>query len=278
VRSAEVPINILKRLNSVINTLSTNKVPPDVRDLLISVLHTKSLSQDMQRDLLEHIQPLALIRNKMREDLPFFDNIKGESLGRGIPQKLLELLVYVLHPESAECLGNHVLKFSKYSSERRESQDSQDLQETWVTSITLRSWRVACTGPPPTRARQTFSDSEPIYLPQYLERVWASGQIVEKTFPLKMLSFELCTSSIVMSTNAFGDFSKCTIVSDFLDNRTMERIVEDGRQLWNKFIHQPQTARCLVFLLILTEICQHINQNYEAAIKKISPFLELHVS
>jgi hypothetical protein len=272
VRSPQIPPDLLDRLYSVIGTLSQRqKIPPEFLDLLC----LKSLSWILHRDLLEHIhiQPLNFITNKMtKKDLDFCDNLKDESLGRGIPKPLLDLLVYVIHPESADCLGNHILKYSKYSCDRRKK---------WVAGITLRSWRVACTGPQPTQAFRTFSDSEPIYLPQYIESVRESGEIAKMTFPpvpLKMLSFELCTSSIVLSTNAFGDFSKCTIVSEFLDNESIGDIADDAQQLWNKFVHQPQTARCLVFLSILKAICQRITENYEDAIKKMSPFLELNVS
>jgi hypothetical protein len=48
--------------------------------------------------------------------------------------------------------------------------------------------------------------------------------------------------------------------------------------VWNKFIHQPQTARCLVFLTLLRMIYQYIIQDYEDAINEIRPFLELNVS
>ncbi|KAE9372599.1 hypothetical protein N431DRAFT_439681 [Stipitochalara longipes BDJ] len=57
-------------------------------------------------------------------------------------------------------------------------------------------------------------------------------------------------SSIAISTNAFGDFSKCTIISDLIKDETMQGIVEESQRILQKFIHQPQTGRCLVFLLV----------------------------
>jgi hypothetical protein len=85
-------------------------------------------------------------------------------------------------------------------------------------------------------------------------------------------------SSIVISTNPFGDFSKCTIISELIDEDGMEGIVEEARILWQKFIHQPQTGRCLVFLLVLGKLCQKVTKTYEEAINKLTSILELDVS
>jgi len=191
---------------------------------------------------------------------------------RTFSKHLLDLLVYVLHPSSAPCLGNHVLKFSRFSCQRG---------ETWVASITLRSWRVDRNGPqPPGKSSQTSKDDEPIYLPTILKRVWQKAQNDrdQRRTPLEKLSFELDVSSIVISTNAFGDFSKSTIVSKLIGADDMHNIVQDTRKLWQKFIHQPQTARCLVFFLILGKICQQITRNYTAAIEELTAILELNVS
>jgi hypothetical protein len=85
-------------------------------------------------------------------------------------------------------------------------------------------------------------------------------------------------SSIVLSTNPFGDFSKCTIISELIDEKEMKDIVEKARILWQKFIHQPQTGRCLVFLLVVGKLCQEVTKTYEEAINKLTSILELDVS
>jgi hypothetical protein len=95
---------------------------------------------------------------------------------------------------------------------------------------------------------------------------------------LENLSFDLDVSSIIISTNSFGDFSKSTVISELLGYCEMEKVVQDARRLWQKFIHQPQTARCLVFFLILGKMCREITQNYIAAIDELTFILELNVS
>jgi hypothetical protein len=118
---------------------------------------------------------------------------------------------------------------------------------------------------------QQLTDDEPIYLPMNLEEVWLPTVN-------KKLSFELEVSSIVISTNAFGDFSKCTVISDLIGKSDMKAIVEDAQKLWQKFIHQPQTGRCLVFFLVLGKMCQQITEDYEKAIQELTSILKLDVS
>jgi hypothetical protein len=196
-----------------------------------------------------------------------------------IPRKVLELLVYVLHPEAAPCLGDHILNLSRFSCQTG---------DTWVASITLRSWRVeegkgirrnkSSNEPPP-------NPSEAFLLPWDLRPVWrkrkAKGKkpkVGEKTSVGDDTIFKPEVSSLILSTNAFGDFSKCTVVSEFIDDDTMKSIVTDARKLWQKFIHQPQTARCLVFFLLLGEFCQVIARHYKTAINLLSSILKLDVS
>jgi hypothetical protein len=184
-----------------------------------------------------------------------------------IPKKVLNLLVYVIHPETAACLGDHILNFSRFSCQTG---------DTWVASITLRSWRVG-SEEPETETRSNSpsqNSSDEFSLPPNLRQVWGKvNGVDEKTI------FKPEVSSIILSTNSFGDFSKCTVVSGLItDDDKMKSIVEDARKLWQKFIHQPQTARCLVFFLLLGKFCEEITEHYEEAIKKLSSILKLDVS
>jgi len=84
-------------------------------------------------------------------------------------------------------------------------------------------------------------------------------------------------SSIVLSTNPFGDFSKCTIISELINQEEMKAVVNEARKLWQQFVHQPQTGRCLVFLLVLGKLVQKITETYNVAINKLTSILELDV-
>jgi hypothetical protein len=111
-------------------------------------------------------------------------------------------------------------------------------------------------------------DDDPITLPTNLEDVWKIKSIDRN------LKFVLDISSIVISTNAFGDFSKCTVISELINEKDMNKIVEGAQMIWTGFIHQPQTARCLVFFLVLGKMCQQISEHYTRAVNALNPILQ----
>jgi hypothetical protein len=207
-----------------------------------------------------------------------------------IPKGLLDLLVYVIHSHSATCLGNHVQRFSRFSCQ---------VKEDWVASITLRCWRQGQIGPRPKpkstapgimglgqaqHELKNYDEDQTIYLQDNLQKVWRKAANTDVSSG--KLSFELDISSVVLSTNEFGDFSNCTIVSELLDDDSsgdkekddMGKLVEEARQLWLKFIHQPQAARCLVFFLILGKLCQKMHDEYDRATKTLAEILGLNSS
>jgi hypothetical protein len=187
-----------------------------------------------------------------------------------IPQKILELLVYVIHPESAACLGDHIrdiLNFSRFSCQTG---------DTWVASITLRSWQVHKKDE--IDRKQTIdpnfqNSADDFYLPTNLKQVWDQvKEVSDCTY------FKPEVASIVLSTNSFGDFSECTVVAEFINPEKMRFLATKARKVWQKFIHQPQTARCLVFFLLLGNMCEELTGQYEVAIKALSSLLPLDVS
>jgi hypothetical protein len=185
-------------------------------------------------------------------------------------KNLMNLLVYVIHPESAPGLGNHILRSTRFACQRG---------ETWVATITLRSWRMNPTILSKSDRLRTFKDDEPIFFPDYVETaVWEDAPQNYLLEDFKDVCFELDVSTMVISTNSFGDFSKCTLVSKLVNEVEMDDVVEEARRLWQKFIHQPQTGRCLVFFRVLGKLCHLIADDYNKAIKKLTSILETHVS
>lgn len=53
---------------------------------------------------------------------------------------------------------------------------------------------------------------------------------------------------------------------------------EKAQELWRIFVHQPQTARCLVFLLLLELLIQEIEKQYMDAAAYLIGKLNLDVS
>lgn len=119
---------------------------------------------------------------------------------------------------------------------------------------------------------QDPSDDNPFRPPLNLHSAWNKVDNLDEK-----LIFKPKMSSIVISTNAFGDFSKCTVVTELIGDERMGCIVEEARKLSLMFIHQPQTARCLIFLLLLGNICQKITEHYGKAITTLTSVLKSNV-
>lgn len=249
---------------SVVDIKATNPdvfVDPD--DFMWQIQPFKYESEDSLKDL-----SWALYENLVDQEVQhrFLTVIPKQEQGKPdtIPRSLLELLVYVYHPESANCLGDHIRNFSRFSCQAR---------DTWIASITLPSWAVQQA--PPT-GEELSSSKGPHGNPTEFSFPWKYHEVWEKVPEVnENMIFKLQVSSLILSTNAFGDFSKCTVVSGlFKDDSNIKSIIDkDVRKLLGEFIHQPQTARCLVFLLLTGKMCQKIVEDYEKAISKLDSVL-----
>jgi len=204
---------------------------------------------------------------------------------------LVRLLIYVLHRGSIDCVANHMFGFSRFYLN-----DSSP----WVARITVTSWMLQDLEPhdrgandtgslPPAKQPEVPQGEEgyrrrkekPIYIPANSKREKALHHlkgIKGGQHKVKRKQVALTVSSIAISTTAFGDFSKTTIISEILPGSKIIRAGEEAQKLWRVFIHQPQTARCLAFLLLLGLLCQEIAQQYNQAADYFADILNLDVS
>lgn len=81
--------------------------------------------------------------------------------------------------------------------------------------------------------------------------------------------FELQSSSIMLTTNSFGDFSKSCIVSECINDDELKEMSEEIRKMRLRFIHQQQTARCVAYLLMLRRVIERTVTQYRNAQKAV---------
>jgi hypothetical protein len=129
--------------------------------------------------------------------------------------------------------------------------------------------------------RSGADDDAPIIFPEAFNDIQLRQKVsgTSKRVPApKPKTFKLTVSSLVISTNAFGDFSKLTLISETIDDSRLVNFATDCQNLWQKFVNQPQTARCLLFLLALGVMCERLAGQYDAAIEAYSKILNLDVN
>ncbi|KAH8904689.1 hypothetical protein BR93DRAFT_970622 [Coniochaeta sp. PMI_546] len=210
---------------------------------------------------------INLVLSKLNENL-VNQNVQHRFLTvRRLPPGFLDYLIYVLQPRSTACLTNHVLNLSRFSCQRRDK---------WTASITLKTWY------PYTFGEKATSDNETIRARNLIPLAPPLDEIPQRPYrdPTHvyfhrskfleshqlMLSPKtgllLKVSSISLATNDFGDFSKCLIISTIYTDRDVLKVANNAQKLWQTFAHQPQTARCLVFLLLLGSLCKEMAKWY----------------
>ncbi|KAI0197441.1 hypothetical protein EV127DRAFT_489055 [Xylaria flabelliformis] len=171
-----------------------------------------------------------------------------------ITKKLVQMLAFVLHPEAVICLSNHVLHTPRFSFHKG---------PTWMTSITVGSWVRPDTELKPLKHDNVMAN-ESIKLPDELRH---AAELHANAFKSLEFRVSFFVSSVVLTTNAFGDFSRCTVISEFDDeDKKKERpelvVAEKCNEIWQVFVHQPQTARCLVFFYMLGKLCTKLCKQY----------------
>ncbi|KAK4102631.1 hypothetical protein N658DRAFT_495343 [Parathielavia hyrcaniae] len=97
----------------------------------------------------------------------------------------------------------------------------------------------------------------------------------EKEGEEDVATFELQVSSVGISTNGFGDFSKCSVVTDLIHEEDLIALGDTMQGIWDSFIHQPQTGRFLVFAIILGRLCESMTREYRQIIKRLFKDLDL---
>lgn len=212
-----------------------------------------------------------------------------QSFSKEMARNQLKLLAYVLHTESMDCLNSHLLRTSEFSCHKG---------NRWAARITVRSWKKEYIGPRTSRksgarghdvdqSRPNGLDENdpnllamedlPIEMPEFLED-WLRENDFKARDEAYSHAVELKVSSIILSSNAFGDFTKGTIISQIIPKEDLLTLASHSLKLWQQFTHQPQTARCLVFLMILSFLCRSISRDTRDAVDYFAKPLELEVS
>lgn len=164
-----------------------------------------------------------------------------------------------------DCFENHTMRVSKFVLQKKTS----------VAHITIQSWALegstkkfaAAASDSVLDTPRCASDDEMIIMPERLKKAFRDSreaQYHDSTCP----NMELKVSSIGISTNEFGDFSRCTVITDLIPQHKLVALAERVESIWDNFVHQPQAGRFLVFSVILACICEEMAKQYDKAVRE----------
>ena len=169
--------------------------------------------------------------------------------------------VYMWHPESMHCFDDHLGTGSTFSSTRNGTQ--------WTTTITLKYW---------TASRKFAGDTELVYHKSLGAKELSPIKTPKSLKIDPALELIPGSSSVILSTNSFGDFGQCSVISEIVREDEMVHACETAKDIWQKFIHQPQSARNLIYLVLLGCTCEAMAEQYEEAAISVTEAISVDVS
>jgi hypothetical protein len=151
------------------------------------------------------------------------------------------------------------------------------IETDWITRITLIYWSIEPLSDTDSDAT-VASDSHP---PDPFDEGRRKVFFPPKTFGAKKLFFrgkkrnqdadasqksytvQENATSLVISTNPFGEFGKCTVISKIVPELTYLNVARQVFTLRAVFAYLPSVARCLIFLAFLGTLCDGMSTQYD---------------
>ncbi|KAK0651171.1 hypothetical protein B0T16DRAFT_403272 [Cercophora newfieldiana] len=163
---------------------------------------------------------------------------------------LMGPFVYVWHNELLDALEDHLGTASIFSHSCTES--------TWSSSLTIFHWSISLFHDENSGHTKRFPEEDIAHLSPRDGPDAGTGKsechwIQEEAHP----------TTILMTSNALGDFIKCSVVSELLSESALYKFAHTASEIWTMFSNQPQTGRCLAFLHLVGLLCEATSVEYE---------------
>lgn len=203
------------------------------------------------------------------------------------------------HPEALDMFDRHLGNLCHFSS--------QSNQSCWVISITILYWSLKPRPADVSGATSNISDQCEAILEQIESSKWTRGASpmsdvfdenrdiaifppdflghnvykkagrisnVDDLSTRRYIKGEHCVeeraTSILITTNGLGDLGRCSVVSPVISEEAMLESSRSATEVWKAFINQPQTARCLIVLILLGATCDALSNQYQDILETLN--------
>ncbi|KAK0715081.1 hypothetical protein B0H67DRAFT_553679 [Lasiosphaeris hirsuta] len=161
--------------------------------------------------------------------------------------------VYIWHNELLDAFEDHLGSTSTFTHNSTET--------TWTASLTVLHWSILPFKNEKSGHVHRFPADDP--LPQRRKARQQPSSAAAKETQQHWITEKAEPTTILMTTNALGDFTKCSIVSKMLPECAIYRFADTATEIWTMFSNQPQTGRCLAFLHLVGLVCEATSAHYE---------------
>jgi hypothetical protein len=177
------------------------------------------------------------------------------------------------HPPSIDTFDDHFRGSSNFADAKLDS---------WVTTITLSFWCLRQNREKHNKTYNIFDEGrdnapfppEKVALVKKVKSHWWQKQ---KSQNFKAQEIEEGSCSLVISSDNSGDWMACSVISPVLSEFAMNGCIRQITRVLAEFLHQPQTARCLTFLIFLGAMCDSLSEEYESILEELTKAIKLGV-
>lgn len=189
---------------------------------------------------------------------------------------IVRAFIYMWHPQSIDTFDDHFRNSSNYLDTKN---------ETWTTSITISYWGFKKNSGTSQRLFHEPRDTAP-FPPKMVslyqkarstKRSKRQSHESESNFLAAAKYVKEGASSIVISGDKSGRWWICSFISSTFPEDVMRTTMDDARDTMTKFVHQPSSGRCLVFLAFLGALCENLALEYEHILDELTRAINLGV-
>ncbi|KAM0809294.1 hypothetical protein AB5N19_09637 [Seiridium cardinale] len=211
-----------------------------------------------------------LLMLRLRDSLVDLDVKHRILFARKCTPSLVGAMVYLWHPEALNAIDSYFGTTSRFMESREGL--------SWTTSINISHWVLSrCTTRDIERSSFYEGRKNGEFPPDSIAKIGATKkQLKHSVYPRSEYAIEEQSSLLVVTGDSFGHLWICSLWSSLTNSDTARSVVEGAvRRVQQKFIHQQNTGRCLVFLVLLGHLCEKLADEYENILERLDAVVGL---
>ncbi|KAK0744618.1 hypothetical protein B0T21DRAFT_282031, partial [Apiosordaria backusii] len=138
----------------------------------------------------------------------------------------------------------------------------------WKTSITISHWILRSAAAVKSDKYPEVHRQSGKFPPDNIAQL---GTAIESQYVVEEKS-----SSMVFTGHPSGRLWICSVISPSVQRHLLDSLISNyARPILDRFVHQPSTARCLIFLMFLGYLCENLALEYEKLLAQLDNIIEI---
>ncbi|KAK4205403.1 hypothetical protein QBC40DRAFT_302701 [Triangularia verruculosa] len=219
------------------------------------------------------VLPTASYRNYLDKNIAMKKRLNNRLVDLGIKHRifafealtpfLLSGFSYLWQPAAKFRLSDHLSSISRFTESK----------QGWITSISISYWALRSYIEVRRNKRHALGSElhgqSGIFPPDSIAQFGPASGLLRGTM-------EEQSSSIIFTGTPDGRLWICSVISPTIKDLNLSQLISNhARPALDRFIHQPSTARCLVFLMLLGHLCETLAVEYDKILTRLDGIIEI---